>query len=83
LWPANAHAHFLSAVRSIAVNNRNHTIHTGIEREQWCVALHPPGNDFPEEKRVFGTREYAERKAHSMVNAWLRNRSTQMEKTKH
>ena len=51
-----------------------YTIRIGIEREQWFVALHPPGNEFPEEKRVSGTRKSAESKARSMINAWLQKR---------
>jgi hypothetical protein len=51
-----------------------YTIRTGIERGQWLVVLHPPGNEFPEEKRVSGTRKSAERKARSMINAWLQRR---------
>jgi len=52
-----------------------YTIHIGIKRRQWRVVPHPPGNEFPKQKRVFGTREDAERKAHSMIDAWLRTRS--------
>ena len=51
-----------------------YTIRIGIEREQWFVALHPPGNEFPEEKRVSGTRKSAESKVRSMINAWLQKR---------
>ena len=51
-----------------------YTIRTGIERGQWFVVLYPPGNEFPEEKRVSGTRKSAERKARSMINAWLQKR---------
>jgi len=51
-----------------------YTIHIGIERQQWRVALHPLGNEFPKEKTVFGGREQAEREAHSMIDAWLQKR---------
>jgi hypothetical protein len=52
-----------------------YTIRTGIERGQWFIVLHPPGNEFPEEeKKVSGTRKFAEGKARSMINAWLQKR---------
>jgi len=59
-----------------------YTIRIGIERQQWRVALHPPGNEFPKEKTVLGTREQAEHEAHSMVDAWLQRQSARTKKTK-
>jgi hypothetical protein len=44
----------------------------GIARQQWRVVIDPPGNEFPKERTVFGTREDAEIKARSMINAWLK-----------
>jgi hypothetical protein len=52
-----------------------YTIRIGIERQQWRVALHPPGNEFPKEKTVFGTRGWADSEAHSMIDAWLHSQS--------
>jgi hypothetical protein len=51
-----------------------YTIGIGIEREQWRVAIHPPGGS-PAERTVFGTREDAETQARAMINAWLKKRS--------
>jgi hypothetical protein len=45
-------------------------IRIGIAREQWRVAIHPPGTRLPEERTVFGTREDALTTARSMINAW-------------
>jgi hypothetical protein len=59
-----------------------YTIRMGIEREQWCVALHPPGNEFPEERLISGPREYVECQARSMINAWLRRQTVPMKKAK-
>jgi hypothetical protein len=54
-----------------------YAIRIGIEREQWRVAIHLPGNALPEERAVFGTREDAEITARSMIDAWLRKRRRQ------
>ena len=51
-----------------------YSIRMGIEREQWRVAIHPPGSGLPAERTVFGTREDAETTARSMINAWLKKR---------
>jgi hypothetical protein len=51
-------------------------IRIGIAREQWRVAIYPPGNRFPEEKTVFGTREDAVTIARSMIDARLKKRSS-------
>jgi hypothetical protein len=51
-----------------------YAIRIGIEREQWRVAIHPPGG-LPAERTVFGTREDAETEARAMINAWLKKRS--------
>jgi hypothetical protein len=50
-----------------------YAIRVGIARQQWRVAIDPPGNELPKERTVFGTREDAEITARSMINAWLRN----------
>jgi hypothetical protein len=55
-----------------------YTIRIGIEREQWRVAIYPPG--MPIEKTVFGTREDAEITARSMINAWLKKRDFELKK---
>jgi len=52
-----------------------YAIRIGIERGQWRVAIHPPGNGLPEERTVFGTREDAKIAARSMISAWLKKRS--------
>jgi hypothetical protein len=52
-----------------------YAIRIGIEREQWRVAIHLPGNGLPEERTVFGTREDAKITARSMINAWLKKQS--------
>jgi hypothetical protein len=49
-------------------------IRIGIAREQWRVAIHPPGNRLPKERTVFGTRD-ALTAARSMINAWLKKHS--------
>jgi len=52
-----------------------YAIRIGIERGQWRVAIHCPGNSLPEERTVFGTRENAKNTARSMINAWLKKQS--------
>jgi hypothetical protein len=52
-----------------------YAIRIGIEKEQWRVAIHPPGHGLPQERTVFGTREDAKIAARSMINAWLKKRS--------
>ena len=54
-----------------------YAIRIGIAREQWRVAIHPPGNVLPKERTVLGTREDAEIIARSMIDAWLRKRRRQ------
>src|SRR5438477_9507283 len=49
-----------------------HAIRIGIGRDQWCVAVYPPGSKFPAERAVVGTREEAEATARSMINALLK-----------
>ena len=49
-----------------------YAIRMGIAREQWRVAIHPPGDGLPKERTVFGTREDAESTARSMINALLK-----------
>jgi hypothetical protein len=53
-----------------------YAIRLGIERGQWCVAIHKGRNE-TFEKRVSGTREYVELQARSMITQWLkRQRAT-------
>jgi hypothetical protein len=49
-----------------------YAIRIGIAREQWRVAIYPPGNRLPVERAVVGTREEAELVARAMINAWLK-----------
>ena len=49
-----------------------YAIRIGIARQQWRVSIDAPGNEFPKERTVFGTREDAEITARSMTNAWLK-----------
>ena len=79
-FPALFSPQFWSKTIFMEYKGVRYTIHIGIERQQWCVALYPPGNEFPEEKRISGTREDAERKVHLMIDAWLRTRLTRMKK---
>jgi hypothetical protein len=51
-----------------------YAIRIGIERGQWRIAIHPPGNGLPEERTVFGSRGDAKIAARSMINAWLKKR---------
>jgi len=48
------------------------TIRMGIERDKWHIAIHSGGK--PLQVIIFGTREDANLKAHSMIDAWLRKR---------
>ena len=47
-----------------------YTIHVGIEREQWSVAIHPAGVEMVR-KVIAGPREHAELQARSMINKWI------------
>jgi hypothetical protein len=49
-----------------------YAIRIGIEKDQWRVAIYPPGSTFPEERTVSGTREDAESTARLMINTWLK-----------
>jgi hypothetical protein len=51
-----------------------YTIHMGIEREQWSVAIHPAGVEMA--KVISGSHEHAELKARSMINRWLEKHPT-------
>jgi hypothetical protein len=46
----------------------------GTAREEWRVAIYPVPNQLPKERTVAGTREDAEIKARSMIDAWLKKR---------
>jgi len=48
-----------------------YSIRTGIVRNEWSVAIHPTGVE-PIEKVVNGKRQLAELRAHSLIDAWLR-----------
>jgi hypothetical protein len=49
-------------------------LHYSSERGAWSVAIHPGGIESAA-KLVYGTREYAEREAHSMIDRWPQRRS--------
>jgi hypothetical protein len=49
-----------------------YAIRIGIERGQWHIAIYPPGNGSPEERRIFGSHEDAKNTARSMINSWLK-----------
>jgi hypothetical protein len=49
-----------------------YAIRIGIERAQWRVAIHLPGQRKPKERTVFGTRKDAETTARSMIDACLK-----------
>jgi hypothetical protein len=51
-----------------------YTILMGIEPSAWSVAIYP-GDTETAAKRVYGTREHAEREAHSMINRWVQKRT--------
>ena len=51
-----------------------YAVRLGIEREQWRVAIYPPGNGLATERTVLGTYEYAAITARSMIDALLRKR---------
>jgi hypothetical protein len=57
-----------------------YTIRIGIAREQWRVAIYPPGNGLPKERTIFGTRDEAIITARAMINALLKKRSTENDK---
>jgi hypothetical protein len=59
-----------------------YTIHAGIERGQWSVVNYPEGRETVE-KKVFGAREDAERRAHRMITSlkWKSSKA-QQKKTK-
>ena len=65
------YADFGSNYASMEYRDVRYTVRVGIERDQWCVAIHPHGVEVPV-KRISGTREEAERLAHSMINGWLK-----------
>jgi hypothetical protein len=53
----------------------HYAVRIGIARDQWRVAIYPPGNGLPKERTVLGTHADAEITARSMINAWLKQRS--------
>lgn len=54
-------------------NGMRYTIRAGIERGVWSVAIYPGGVESAA-KLVYGTREYAEFEAHSMIDRWPQKR---------
>jgi hypothetical protein len=53
-----------------------YTLRTGITPSRWVVVIHPPGAE-PIEKPFEGSRESANLKARTMINAWLKSRAAQ------
>jgi hypothetical protein len=51
-----------------------YTIRAGIERGLWSVAIYPGGVESTG-TLTYGTRKYAEGRARSMINSWLRAQS--------
>jgi hypothetical protein len=58
-----------------------YAIRIGIERGQWRVAIYPPGNGSPKERKVLGTHEDAEIAARSMINSWLKQQRFALQKS--
>ena len=63
--------------RSMQYRGVRYTILMGIEPSAWSVAIYP-GDTETAAKRVYGTREHAEREAHSMIDRWLQRHRSQM-----
>jgi hypothetical protein len=59
-----------------------YTIHAGIERGQWSVVIYPQGTETTE-KKVFGTREDADRYARRMITRLEWKSSKAQQKKKH
>src|SRR5436190_13951496 len=60
----------LSATCRMEHRGIRYTVRTGIERDQWVIAIHP-GDVEMAGKVVNGNREQAEAVAHSLINKWL------------
>jgi hypothetical protein len=58
-----------------------YTIHAGIERGQWSIVIYPQVAETTE-KKVFGTREDAERRARHMITRlkWKSSKAQQKNK---
>jgi len=50
-----------------------YAIRMGIEPDAWSVAIYPGDTEAPA-KRVYGTREDAEREARSMIDRWTQGK---------
>ena len=50
-----------------------YAIRMGIEPDAWSVAIYPGDTEAPA-KRVYGTREDAERQARSMIDRWTQGK---------
>ena len=59
----------------------HYAVRIGIAREQWRVAIYPLGNGLPKEKTVFGTHEDAKATARSMINSWLKQQRSALNKS--
>lgn len=57
-------------LRHMQYKGIRYTVRTGIERDQWVVAIHP-GDVEMSGKVITGDREQAEALARSMINRWL------------
>ena len=51
-----------------------YVLRSGIKRRQWSIAIYP-GTDV-KDKNMTGTREEAEVQAWSMIDAWLKERTS-------
>ena len=71
-------------LRSFVMQHRSlrYTIRMGIEPDVWMVSIFS-GDTESAAKRLYGTREDAEREARSMMGRWVQNRRKQSQlKTK-
>jgi hypothetical protein len=59
-----------------------YAVRVGIERDLWCISIHPPGVEVPV-RRISGTREEAEREAHSMIDRWLKRQRERAAQSEH
>lgn len=53
-----------------------YTVRTGITPGGWVVVIHPPGAE-PIERAFEGSRDSANSKARTMIDAWLKSRPAQ------
>ena len=57
-----------------------YTLRAGIERDQWCVSIHPAGVEM-KGRVVIGSREDAELEARNMIEDWLKKHPMQEPKS--